>query len=147
MDQPQLNFIGYITTPYQQLQDCPREPQPTGQNSILTINHEYQLGLQGIEETEFLQVLYWFDQADRSQLLRSHKFDHERYRRGVFVSRSPMRPNPVAVSVVKIINVKDNTITVTGLDCLDGTPIVDIKSFNDQYNAYTHLIPKDSTDI
>jgi tRNA-Thr(GGU) m(6)t(6)A37 methyltransferase TsaA len=74
-----------------------------------------------------LFVLYWFDRSDRTSLLRDARGGAGV--RGVFASRSPNRPNPVALSVVRLISRDGNRLRISGLDCLDGTRVVDLKPY------------------
>lgn len=99
--------------------------------SILAFQLEFVDGLLGITEGDTLQVLYWMHQlpaSDRSRLQAHPRGDTTRPRRGVFALRSPMRPNPIGVTIVVVKHIMGNQITVTGLDALDGSPILDIKA-------------------
>ena len=73
-------------------------------------------------------ILYWLDRADRSRLQVHPRGDRSRPLRGVFATRSPHRPNPIAVATVEILEVRGTRFRVRGLDALDGTPLLDIKS-------------------
>jgi tRNA-Thr(GGU) m(6)t(6)A37 methyltransferase TsaA len=80
-------------------------------------------------------LLYWMDQARRDLVLQwpRHYSEH----RGTFALRSPARPNPIAVSVARLVRIEGNTLSVVGIDCLDGTPLLDIKP----YFASTDSVP------
>jgi tRNA-Thr(GGU) m(6)t(6)A37 methyltransferase TsaA len=80
-------------------------------------------------------LLYWMDQARRDLLVQSPHHHHER--RGTFALRSPARPNPVAASVARLVRIEGNRLSVVGLDCLDNTPLIDIKP----YFASTDSVP------
>ena len=98
--------------------------------SVLVIDPHYREGLLGITVGSRLQVLYWMHRltAEQRQILQAHpRGDHPRPVQGVFALRSPMRPNPIGVTSVEVIRIQDNHLTVTGLDALDGSPILDIK--------------------
>ena len=73
-----------------------------------------------------LVVLYFMDQARRDLLVQAPRHGE---RRGTFALRSPVRPNPIAMSVVRLVRIEGTTLTVVGLDCLDGTPLIDIKPY------------------
>ncbi len=88
---------------------------------------EYQDGLYRIEESEELLVLYIFDRMDEVRMRVHPKGDPRNPLVGVFASRSPMRPNHIAATVVKFISVNGNILTVEGMDALDGSPVIDIK--------------------
>lgn len=74
---------------------------------------------------ERLEVLYWLDRARRDLVLQSPKSDGEV--RGTFSIRSPVRPNPIGTSIVRLVGVEGPVLLVRGLDCFDGTPLLDIK--------------------
>lgn len=99
--------------------------------SMLDLQPAFVDGLLGITEGDTLQVLYWLHQlpaSDRTRLQGHPRGDTTRPRRGVFALRSPMRPNPIGVTNVVVKHITANQITVTGLDALDGSPILDIKA-------------------
>ena len=73
-------------------------------------------------------VLFWLDRAARDILRVYPRGDKSKPKRGVFSTRSPVRPNPIAVSELLVEDIKDTYIKVRGLDILDSTPIIDIKS-------------------
>ena len=84
-------------------------------------------GLDGIEVGQTIVVLFWLDRASRDVLKVYPRGDRSRGLRGVFATRSPVRPNPIAISHLEVLGVHDNRIEVRGLDILDGTPVIDIK--------------------
>ena len=73
-----------------------------------------------------LQVLYWLNQA-RRDLVRQSPRHHDGETRGTFALRSPVRPNPIGVSTVRFVALEGSTVLVRGLDCLDQTPLIDLK--------------------
>ena len=72
-------------------------------------------------------VLYWMDRARRDLVLQAPH--HYAELRGTFALRSPVRPNPIAVSVARLVGIEGNTLSVVGLDCVDGTPLLDLKPY------------------
>jgi len=80
-------------------------------------------------------VLYWMDKARRDLVLQAPR--HYATQRGTFALRSPVRPNPIAASVVELVKVDGTRLTVRGLDCLDGTPLLDIKPYFASTDAVT----------
>lgn len=120
-----LNFIGHIETPYKNIDECPRNIQPDGPECKIILDKEFESGLLGLVEGQEVLVLYWFDNVDRNKLQqnsrRTGKFA------GVFALRTPNRPNPIGAAVIKINKINDGVIFVQGLDCLNGTPLIDIK--------------------
>jgi len=94
----------------------------------IEIYPEYLAGLEGIKQGDIIVVLFWLHKADRSVLMVHPRGDTSKPKRGVFSTRSPVRPNPIAVSELTVEEINDNIITVRGLDILDATPVIDIKS-------------------
>lgn len=120
-----LYFIGRIRTPWQTRAECPRRGAPDGPVCGLEIDPRWAEALAGVADCPRLQVLYWMHQARRDLVLQSPR--HDGTTRGTFSLRSPVRPNPIASSVVDLVGVEGTTLLVRGLDCLDGTPLLDIK--------------------
>ena len=120
-----LRQIGRIRTPYRKTAVCPRNVDPEGPECELEIDVKYRDGLTGLAAGDKILVLYWFDNVDRDTLLLRRP-GSERLN-GVFALRSPHRPNPIAVAVVDIKDIVEGSIRVRGMDCLDGTPLLDIK--------------------
>lgn len=97
----------------------------------ITIYPEYADGLDGIENLDHIYVLYWMHKLkarDRETVKVHPQGDLNKPLRGVFSLRSPMRPNPIGLTRVRLLKKEGNTLLVEGLDALDGSPIIDIKS-------------------
>jgi len=120
-----INYLGHIETPYLQIEHCPRNIQPEGPECRLVIKKQYQEAMLGLEPGKLILILYWFEMVDRQRLCQNSR-KTGKYA-GVFALRSPHRPNPIGASVLKIERIDQNIIYVRGLDCLNGTPLVDIK--------------------
>ena len=101
----------------------------------IEIDGRWAPALKDVETCSHLVVLYWMDKARRDLTLQVPR--HYGEQRGTFALRSPARPNPIAMSVVKLLKVDGARLTVQGLDCLDGTPLIDIKP----YFASTDAVP------
>lgn len=98
---------------------------------MLEIQPRYAQALEGVREGMRLQVLYWMHELtdEHRRMLKVHpRGDRSRPLRGVFALRSPMRPNPIGVSVVRVQEVQGREVTVSDLDALDGSPLIDIKA-------------------
>ncbi|MFG1479530.1 SAM-dependent methyltransferase [Xanthobacter sp. V4C-4] len=120
-----LYFIGRIRSPWTHRAECPRRGDPlVGPVCTLEIDSRWADALSGIEANARLQVLYWMDQARRDLVLQVPRAGRPL---GTFALRSPARPNPIASSVVTLLTVDGLRLTVRGLDCIDGTPLVDLK--------------------
>ena len=120
-----LVFIGRVRTPFLTREACPRQGDPAGPVCRIEIDEPWRVALKGLEACERIEVLYWLHFARRDLVLQSPKSDGET--RGTFALRSPLRPNPIASSLVKVVAVEAGAVLVRGLDCLDGTPLLDIK--------------------
>lgn len=118
----ELEPIGIVHTPIETSDDAPRQGANESIRGTIEIDDAYELGLAGIEAGDSLLVIWFADRADRSLL----RLDREKAR-GVFASRSPARPNPIALTTVDVISVDGTTIAVRGVDMLDGTPVLDLK--------------------
>jgi tRNA (adenine37-N6)-methyltransferase len=118
-------YIGRIRTPWLTRQDCPRRGDPNGPACQIEIDTKWQVALDGVTAHKRLQVLYWMHEARRDLLVQVPR--HSGLRSGTFALRSPVRPNPIASSIVELVSVADNVLVVRGLDCIDGTPLVDLK--------------------
>lgn len=124
---PEIRPIGYVKSPYREREDAPRQGRLSDTVSEIVIDDQYLSGLEDIEKKSHLIVLLWFDRADRTMLRATPP--KEKSEHGVFATRSPNRPNPIAFSVVDLLRREGNTLFVRGLDALDGTPVVDIKPY------------------
>ncbi|WP_199261448.1 tRNA (N6-threonylcarbamoyladenosine(37)-N6)-methyltransferase TrmO [Paracoccus binzhouensis] len=123
----QLWFIGRIHTPWTLRGDCPRRGDPDqGPVCRVEVFEPWAEGLRGVDGRDRLQLLYWMDRARRDLVLQNPNFGNRAT--GTFALRSPVRPNPVASSVVRLLAVEGPVLVVRGLDCLDGTPLIDIKA-------------------
>lgn len=120
-------FIGRIHTPWTRRDDCPKNPREADAVCTIAIDPRWADGLAGVATCSHLVVLYWMDKARRDLVVQAPR--HLGEKRGTFALRSPARPNPIALSVVRLLRVDGATLTVKGLDCLDGTPCVDIKPY------------------
>ncbi|MCE8509503.1 tRNA (N6-threonylcarbamoyladenosine(37)-N6)-methyltransferase TrmO [Ruegeria pomeroyi] len=118
-------FIGRIRTPWSDRKDCPRQGREDGPECRIELDARWAPGLRGIDVYERLDVLYWLDKSRRDLVTQNPKSDGKLF--GTFALRSPQRPNPIGLSRVRLERVEGTTLVVRGLDCLDGTPLIDIK--------------------
>lgn len=121
----QLTFIGRIRTPWTSREQCPRRGDADGPVCQIEIFEPFRQAMLGIDKHKELQILYWMHEARRDLLVQVPRSHGEKL--GTFALRSPVRPNPIASSVVKLFGVSKDGLLVRGLDCLDGTPLIDIK--------------------
>lgn len=130
-----LYYIGRIRTPWKRREDCPKNARESDAVCTVEVDPRWAQGLSGLETVSHVLLLYWMDKARRDLLLQSPR--HYTERRGTFALRSPARPNPIAASVARLLRVEGNALSVVGLDCLDNTPLLDIKP----YFASTDAVP------
>jgi L-fuculose-phosphate aldolase len=122
-----LKPIGFIRSP---ITDHDKAPCMGSEESItgrLIVAERYADAFLGLQPGQQIVILYWMHLAERDMLQVHPRRDHSRPVRGVFSTRSPQRPNPIAVDTVEIIEIQGTVITVRGLDAMDGTPLLDIK--------------------
>jgi tRNA-Thr(GGU) m(6)t(6)A37 methyltransferase TsaA len=140
-DDASLVFIGRVHTPWTDRLGCPRQGRRDGPICRIEVFEPWVQALQGIENYESVEVLYWLHQSRRDILLQSPRNDG--VTRGAFSLRSPVRPNPIGTSLVSLVGVEGPMLSVRGLDCLDGTPLIDIKPDRCQF---TPLAPPTAGD-
>ena len=124
-DDARLRFIGRIHTPWKTRETCPRQGRPDGPECRVEVFEPWVAALKGLEEYERIELLYWLDRGRRDLVLQNPKRDGRLF--GTFALRSPVRPNPIGTSLVSLVAIDGPVLIVRGLDCLDGTPLVDIK--------------------
>ncbi len=125
-DDAALRFIGRIVTPFATRADCPRRGDAeAGPLCRLEIDPLWRQALTGLAAPRRIQVLYWMHEARRDLVLQAPRGAAGPV--GTFALRSPVRPNPVASSVVALVAVEDGALVVRGLDCVSGTPLLDVK--------------------
>lgn len=120
-----LEAIGEIVTPYQTVADCPRNIDPEGPPCKLVIRDTLQDGLFGLAVGQRILILYWLEHANRTVTRQNSRRTGELA--GVFALRTPNRCNPIGVAVLPIVQIDNGVITVRGIDCINGTPLLDIK--------------------
>ena len=125
-DDAQLRFIGRIRTPFLTRADCPRQGDPEGGPECrVELDPRLEPALAGIEGKAWLELLYWLDRSRRDLLTQRPRGSDGP--RGTFSLRSPQRPNPIGSSMVRLVRREGPVLVVRGLDCLDGTPVLDLK--------------------
>jgi tRNA-Thr(GGU) m(6)t(6)A37 methyltransferase TsaA len=118
-------FIGVIRTPWRARGECPKRGSLDGPICSIVVDERWRAGLTDIGDHTRIQVLYWMHRSRRDLVIQS-PFRTGRTT-GTFALRSPVRPNPIASSVVELVGIDGGTLHVRGLDCLDGTPLIDLK--------------------
>ena len=120
--------IGFVRTPHSETSDIPKGPGAKHDaEGELVLRPELEAGLTDIEGFSHLFVIWVFDRAEGFELVGPHPVDPTPH--GVFSTRSPRRPNPIALTVVELLGREGNRLRVRGVDMLDGSPILDIKPY------------------
>ena len=122
--------LGIARTPFKKLSDVPRCSKDLMAEGYIEIHEDYVDCLCGLEKCKDIFVFSWMHQSDRTiQKVRPH-YQKDKPPLGVFATRSPVRPNPIALTLLQLIKIEGRKLYVRGLDLLDGTPIIDIKKYD-----------------
>ena len=120
--------IGFASTPYLSTGEVPKGlGTKHDAEGVLRLLPEFEPGLKDIEGFSHLYVIWAFDRSDGFELLGTPPCDDRAH--GVFATRSPRRPNPIALTVVELLRREGTALHVRGVDMLDGTAILDIKPY------------------
>jgi tRNA-Thr(GGU) m(6)t(6)A37 methyltransferase TsaA len=130
-----LKSIGVIHTPHHQVEGTPIQPcWAAGVEGTVEVFPEFSAGLRDLHEFERLWLLYWFDRARSAQLEVVPYRDTKTH--GVFATRAPSRPNPIGLSCVRLLAIHGANLRVAEVDMLDGTPLLDIKPYLPDCDAF-----------
>ena len=135
LERADLNFkaIGFVHSPYKKREDIPpgKNTDPAGYDKILgkvEVFEDYSAGLKDLEGFSHIILIFAFHlNQDHGKLFAHPPYDGKK--RGVFATRSPYRPNPIGMTVVSLLKIEKNIMFVSGIDMLDGTPVLDIKPY------------------
>jgi tRNA-Thr(GGU) m(6)t(6)A37 methyltransferase TsaA len=120
-----LFFIGTIRTPWTSRLECPRQGRADGPLCRIEVDPRWREALDGIEDFERIEVLYWLHESRRDLVRQSPA--NNLATRGTFALRSPVRPNPIGTTIATLVSRDGLVLSVRGIDCLDGTPLIDLK--------------------
>jgi len=133
-----LYFIGRIRTPWVDRETCPKNARESEAPCTIKVDVRWAAALKGVETCTHLVVLYWMDRSRRDLVVQVPR--QYGVGRGTFALRSPARPNPIAMSVVRLLEIDGCRVRVVGLDCLDNTPLLDIKPYFASTDAVTEAV-------
>jgi len=136
-----LVFIGRICTPWTSRMETPRQGRADGPLCQIEVFEPWVAALDSVSQFERIEVLYWLHLSRRDLVMQSPANDG--ISRGTFSLRSPARPNPIGTSIAKLISVDGAILMVRGLDCLDGTPLLDLKPDRALLTPIAPLQPND----
>ncbi|NJO93061.1 MAG: tRNA (N6-threonylcarbamoyladenosine(37)-N6)-methyltransferase TrmO [Chloroflexia bacterium] len=130
--------IGFIRTPFKNVDGAPVQPGGgAGITGEIELNPQYVEGLTDLEGFSHLILLYQFHLVKRYQLKVIPFLDNKSH--GIFATRAPARPNPIGISIVKLVKIEGNILTIENVDMLDMTPLIDIKPFFPKYDNQTDV--------
>ncbi|MGH3620263.1 MAG: TrmO family methyltransferase domain-containing protein [Sciscionella sp.] len=120
-----LHILGRIRTPYTDTSACPRQPWHQPAESVIEVDSEYQQATEGLAVGTRLHVLWWAHGANRDLRQRSPTAGAAPL--GVLAGRGVDRPNPIGLTLAEVTAIEPGRISVRGMDCVDGTPLLDLK--------------------
>jgi tRNA (adenine37-N6)-methyltransferase len=127
--------IGIIRSPFVGIDNVPIQPAAaSGIRGTVEVFAEFAAGLKDLEGFSHIILLYHFHRATQSRLVVIPFLDREP--RGVFATRAPTRPNPIGLSIVRLLRVEGNILHIENVDILDGTPLLDIKPYVPEFDQY-----------
>lgn len=128
-----MEYIGTIRTPFTTLTDMPIQPKGAAEvYGQIILDSRFEKGLQDLDGFSHIYLLYHFHKADRTELTVVPFMDTQS--RGVFSTRSPLRPNHIGLSIVELVKTEANIVHVKGIDVLDQTPLLDIKPYIETFD-------------
>ena len=131
-----IRSIGVIHSPFADKEKTPIQPSRSQAVGTVEISPEFAAGLKDIEGFSHIILLYTFHDSSGYSLLVKPFLDDQEH--GLFATRHPCRPNPIGLSIVKLLFHRQNTLTIEGVDVLDGTPLLDIKPYVPEFDMRTY---------
>lgn len=133
MDEIKYRPIGVIHSPFKEARGTPIQPTAAkGIDGRVEIFPEYTKGLKDVSGFSHLILIYHFHLSQRASSEAKPYMDNETH--GVFAMRGPSRPNPIGISVVRLIKIEDNVLYIQDIDIVDGTPLLDIKPYVPEFD-------------
>lgn len=129
--------IGVIHSPFTEKDKTPIQASRSQAIGQVEIYPEFADGLKDIEALSHIYLLYVFHESSGYQLQVKPFLDNREH--GIFATRYPYRPNPIGLSIVKLVSHENNILTVEGIDTLDGTPLLDIKPYVPDFDQRTDV--------
>jgi len=125
-------FIGRVRSPWKDREDCPKNmaaARAAARPAGIELDPAYRRGLEGLSRFSHAVLLTWLDRSARNLIVQKPR--HAETARGTFALRSPVRPNPIGLHVVRItaIDAEAGLVGIDGIDVLDGTPVIDLKPY------------------
>lgn len=129
-----LEAIGTIRTPHLDREGMPIQPSGArGVTGTIEVDARYAPGLRDLDGFSHVIALYWFHQGGSCQMEVTPFLDEETH--GIFATRAPRRPNPIGLSVLRLVRVEGSLLHVADVDILDGTPLLDLKPYVPEFDT------------
>ena len=126
--------IGIIHSPFKEPKGTPIQPAGAkGTEGTIEVFSEYAEGLKDVEGFSHIILIYHFHLSKGAPLKVKPYMDNEA--RGVFATRSPSRPNPIGISIVRLVSIEQNILHIQDVDMVDGTPLLDIKPYVPEFDT------------
>lgn len=122
-----LTIIGRVSSPLKTREECPRQGFENAPEAEIILGSAFEEAADGLEPGREILVFTWLHQADRSILKVRPRRNPDAQLKGVFATRSPVRPNPIGLHRVKLLEKDGGRLLVAPLEAVDGTPVIDIK--------------------
>jgi len=129
--------IGVLHSPFTKKEETPIQPTRSNSSGYVEVFPEFAGGLAGLEEFSHIILLYVFHQSDGYKLKITPFLDDKTH--GLFATRYPYRPNPIGLSIVRLLGRRENILDIEGVDVLDGTPLLDIKPYVPNFDQYSDV--------
>ena len=129
--------IGILHSPFTEKEGTPIQPTRSKASGWAEVFPEFAKGLEGLEGFSHIFLLYVFHQSNGYCLTVQPFLDHELH--GLFATRYPSRPNPIGLSIVRLMARRENILDIEGVDMLDGTPLLDIKPYVPDFDMFTDV--------
>jgi L-fuculose-phosphate aldolase len=123
----ELKVIGTVRSALAEPMEAPKQGPETGQRAVIELDPAWQPALEGFRAGQHLWVLCWFRRTKPFKMRVHPRGDPSRPLRGVLATRSPNRPNPLSLTLVRLVSLEGNRLQVAGLEAVEGTPVLDIK--------------------
>jgi tRNA-Thr(GGU) m(6)t(6)A37 methyltransferase TsaA len=134
MDEVKYRPIGIIHSPFKNPKGTPIQPAGAkGINGTVEVFPKYAEGLKDVEGFSYIILIYHFHLSKRASLTVKPFMDDEV--RGIFAMRGPSRPNPIGLSVVRLIRIEQSILHIRDVDIVDGTPLLDIKPYVPEFDV------------
>jgi tRNA-Thr(GGU) m(6)t(6)A37 methyltransferase TsaA len=136
-----LKQIATINTPFHSLENMPVQPKGAKDTyATIEFDKKYQEGLNDLDGFSHVYLIYHFHKIEKPKLKVIPFNDKTNTPRGVFSTRTPMHPNSIGLSVVELVDIKENIVTIKGIDILDKTPLLDIKPYIENFDRVDGIV-------